>query len=65
MDPLNHYTATAIKMIIEFTLQFVLAVVVLLIGLWVIKWKSKGIRLSMEKSNANPTLIPFISNLTS
>lgn len=65
MEQVNLYTVKAIDMIINYAPQFILAVIVLLVGLWIIKWITKGVKISMQKSNANPTLIPFISNLIS
>ncbi|MFC2082355.1 mechanosensitive ion channel family protein [Bacteroidota bacterium] len=65
MDKLDFYSTKVINMIIDYAPQFTLAVIVLVLGLWIIKWITKGIRISMEKSKTNPTLIPFMTNLIS
>jgi len=63
MENLEEYSGKAIEMIIEYIPQFVLALVVLVIGLWIIKWVKKGVRISLQKTKANGTLIPFLTSL--
>ena len=43
--------------------KLALAIVTLLVGLWIISVISKVTKASMEKSQVDPTLIPFISSL--
>ena len=50
---------------IEYAPKLALAIVTLLIGLWVISMICKVIRLSMEHSKVDPTLIPFMTSLAS
>ena len=65
MDQINSYSEKAINLIFEYAPQFLLALILLVFGLWIIKWTTKGMRLSMEKASANPTLIPFVTHLLS
>ena len=50
---------------IEYAPKLALAIVTLLIGLWIISMVCKVIRLSMEHSKVDPTLIPFMTSLAS
>ena len=45
--------------------KLALAIVTLIIGLWIISAVVKLLRVSMEKSKVDPTLVPFICNLAS
>ena len=45
--------------------RLALAILTLLIGLWIISGIVKLIKLSMERSKVDPTLIPFMSSLVS
>ncbi len=50
---------------IEYAPRLALAIITLLIGLWIISGITKLIKLSMERSKVDPTLIPFMSSLVS
>lgn len=50
---------------IEYAPRLALAILTLLIGLWIISGITKLIKLSMERSKVDPTLIPFMSSLVS
>lgn len=50
---------------IEYAPRLALAILTLLIGLWIISGIVKLIKLSMERSKVDPTLIPFMSSLVS
>lgn len=50
---------------LEYAPRLVLAILTLLIGLWIISGITKLIKLSMERSKVDPTLIPFMSSLVS
>lgn len=63
MDNLDVYSGKAIEMIMEYAPQLLLSMVVLVIGLRIIKWIKKGVKISLQKTRANGTLIPFITSL--
>ena len=50
---------------LEYAPKLALAIFTLLIGLWIIKGIGKMLQASMERSNVDPTLIPFLNSLTS
>jgi small conductance mechanosensitive channel len=50
---------------LEYAPKLALAIITLLIGLWIISGIRKLIEVSMKKSNVDPTLIPFLTSLTS
>ena len=49
---------------VQYGMKFVLAIVVLILGLLVIKWLTKGMIKLMRKGNVNESLIPFLKSLT-
>ena len=49
---------------IKYGLQFVLALVVLIVGLIVIKWITKALVRMMKKGKVNESLIPFLKSMT-
>jgi len=51
-------------LIIRYGMKIILALVVLIVGLIVIKWITKGLVRLMKKSNVNTSLIPFLKTLT-
>jgi small conductance mechanosensitive channel len=65
MENIDAYTAKLIELVIIYAPKVVLAIVTLVLGLWVIRFATKGVRKSMEKTKVDKTLIPFISNLIS
>ena len=50
---------------IRYGLKFILAIVVLIVGLLVIKWITKAMVRFMKKGDVNESLIPFLKSLTS
>jgi small conductance mechanosensitive channel len=50
---------------LEYAPKLALAIITLLLGLWIISGISKLIKLSMERSKVDPTLIPFMCSLVS
>ncbi len=50
---------------IRYGLKFILAIVVLIVGLIVIKWITKAMVRFMKKGDVNESLIPFLKSLTS
>ena len=49
---------------VRYGMKFVLAIVVLVVGLLVIRWISRGMVKMMKRSNVNESLIPFLRSMT-
>ena len=65
MENLDVYTDQAIKMLMNYGPQLILAIVTLLIGLWVIKIIVKIANRAMEKSETDVSLRSFLCSLIS
>lgn len=50
-------------LVVQYGMKFILAIVVLLLGLIVIRWISKGIVKMMKRGNVNESLIPFLRSI--
>ena len=50
-------------LIIRYGMKFIMAIVVLIVGLIVIKWITKAMVRMMKKGNVNDSLIPFLKSL--
>ena len=50
---------------VRYGMKFILAVVVLIVGLIVIRWITRGLVKIMKKKEVNESLIPFLKTLTS
>ncbi len=59
------YTNTAIELIITYAPKLILAIVVLLVGLWLINRIVKLMSNGMQRSNTEPTLARFLTSLVS
>ncbi|GLS90782.1 hypothetical protein GCM10007916_18490 [Psychromonas marina] len=64
-DQLETLSTKAYELGIEYAPKLMLAIVTLLIGLWIIGGITKVVKLSMQRSKADPTLIPFMGSLVS
>jgi small conductance mechanosensitive channel len=64
-EQVTAYTNTAIELLMTYGPKFLLALVVLIIGLWIIKRVVKGTSKAMERGNAEPTLAKFVASLVS
>jgi small conductance mechanosensitive channel len=64
-EQLENLSLKAYELGIEYAPRLALAILTLLIGLWIISGIVKLIKLSMERSKVDPTLIPFMSSLVS
>jgi len=62
---LETLSTKAYELGIEYAPKLALAIITLLIGLWIISGLTKLVRLSMERSKVDPTLIPFMSSIIS
>ncbi len=65
MENIDAYTTKAIELVMTYAPKLVLAIVTLIVGLWLIGLITKVTRKSMEKTKADKTLVPFITNLLS
>lgn len=63
IDQVTVLTQKAYVMILEYVPVLAMALVTLILGLWVISLLTKVVRVSMEKSKVDVTLIPFLSSL--
>ena len=64
-DSAGQYMDTAMTLAMAYVPKLVLAIVVLLIGLWIIKRVVKLMNKAMERSSTEPTLAKFLGNLVS
>lgn len=64
-EQLENLSIKAYELGIEYAPRLALAILTLFIGLWIISGIVKLIKLSMERSKVDPTLIPFMSSLVS
>lgn len=64
-EQMTAYTNTAIELLMSYGPKLVLAIVVLILGLWIIKRIVKLTSKGMERSNAEPTLAKFVASLVS
>lgn len=63
MENMEKYTDKAVELIMEYGPKLLLAIVVLIIGLWIIKNVVKRVGKMMEKRNVDPSLRPFLLSL--
>lgn len=62
---MEKYVDQGIELVMIYGPQVVLALVVLLVGLWVIKRITNGLAKMMNKQNVDPSLVPFFRTLIS
>ncbi len=62
-DQIQIYTQKAIDLAIEYGPKIILAIIVLIIGLWIIKLFIKGLNKGMEKGDVDISLRKFLGNL--
>jgi len=63
MDNLNTYTDQALAFIREYGPSVLGALVVLILGLWLISWITKLTKRGFRKGNVDESLIPFLASL--
>ena len=64
---MENFQATLQKiydLVVQYGMKFILAIVVLILGLIVIRWITKGMVKMMRKGNVNESLIPFLKSLS-
>ncbi len=64
MEKFQEFFAGIYTKVADYGMQFILAIVVLIVGLIVIKWITRGMVRLMKKGNVNPSLIPFLRTLS-
>ena len=64
-EQMSGYMDTAVEMGMTYGPQLILAIVVLIVGLWIIKRVIRLMGAGMERSNTEPTLAKFLCNLSS
>ncbi len=57
------YTDKLIDFFIEYGPKMIGALVVLIIGLWIVKMITKGTGRMLEKRKIDPSLVPFLKSL--
>jgi len=65
MEQVSSLSQKAYELGLEYVPKLALAIITLIVGLWMIRGVGKLLRMSMEKSKVDPTLIPFIASLVS
>jgi len=65
MENVDAYTTKFIELVVAYAPKFVLAIITLVVGLWIIGMIVGAVRKSMQKTKTDKTLIPFISSLIS
>ena len=65
MQNIDAFTTKAIELVMIYAPKFILAIITLFVGLWLIGLITKVTRKAMEKTKTDKTLIPFITNLLS
>ena len=65
MEKYSQYIEKAIELFMVYIPKLALALITLIIGLWIIRIFVKLAQKALTKSHADPTLIPFFSNLLS
>ena len=64
MEKFQDILATVYELIVKYGMTFIMAIVVLIVGLIVIKWITRALVRLMKKGNVNPSLIPFLRSLS-
>ncbi len=65
MDNLNSYTDRGIQFLADYGPKILGALIVLIVGLWLISWITKLTKKGFAKGKVDPTLIPFLASLVS
>lgn len=64
MDKFQEILDRMYTLIVRYGMKFIMAIVVLIVGLIVIRWITRALVRLMKKGNINPSLIPFLKSLT-
>jgi small conductance mechanosensitive channel len=64
MDKFEEILTGVYELIVAYGMKFILAIVVLILGLLVIKWLTRALVRVMKKGNVNESLIPFLRSVS-
>jgi small conductance mechanosensitive channel len=64
MEKFQEILGSIYELIVTYGMKFILAIVVLVVGLLVIKWLTRALVRMMRKGNVNESLIPFLKSLS-
>lgn len=64
MEKFQEILSNIYELIVTYGMKFILAIVVLIVGLMVIKWLTRALVRMMKKGNVNDSLIPFLKSVT-
>jgi len=64
-DKMSHYMDTAVELAMAYGPKLILALIVLIFGLWIINRLVRVLGKAMERGSTDPTLTNFLSNLVS
>ena len=59
-DDATNYSNIIVEYVMEYGLKVIFAILVLIVGLWIIKMITNGLRKAMDKRNFDPSLSPFL-----
>lgn len=65
MEVLTRYKDRAVELVMGYAPTLVLAIITLIVGLWLIRAVSAGIRRSAKKGKMDETLAPFVTSIVS
>ena len=65
METLGNYSEKAIELLMVYAPKFVLAIITLIIGLWIISIVVNLVQKALEKAKTDQTLRPFFTSLIS
>ena len=63
MEKFNEIVANIYDLAVAYGLKLILAIVVLIVGFWVIRFLTRGVKRAMVKGNVDPSLIPFLRTM--
>ena len=64
MEKFQEILSSIYELIVTYGMKFILAIVVLIVGLLVFKWLTKALVRVMKRGHENDSLIPFLKTLT-
>jgi small conductance mechanosensitive channel len=64
MEKFQEILGSIYELIVTYGMKFILAIVVLILGLLVIKWLTRALVRVMKKGNVNESLIPFLRSVS-
>ncbi len=65
MDFITKYQDQLVPLATEYGLKIIAAILVLIVGFWIIGMVMRGIAKAMQRQNVDPSLSPFIKSVTS